>query len=408
MSLQNVYAADQITGYIGAADTVTGKEIRDVTKGLFNIFPDNRYTPFLALSSATRIGRKTINPKTEWYTKKLFPEWDLVATGASAGATIAPVITTADKFKVHDVVRFPNATVASGQTNVGVITVKATTTITITPINITGGTDQMCAVSAGEWCQILGDASGDLSTMPAMKVVKDETDYNYIQFLRVPAGVGYIKNETAQYTGMSEEAERNMEIFRFIKSQAENVLIWGERGVRTASTGGNTTHNDYQYFNRGLWQWVYKADGDNILSSSLSATESQWDEFWLTGPGAGGSDRRWLFTSGEFLNHLTGWGKSKERIINSPSRLGLQFVDYRLPNGKILKIVVHNKLSHGYEGAWFAADPEYIEIAPFGSQAIFQYHQGIQANDLAGVANEYRTLFSLRVPFTEWHAIGTA
>lgn len=398
-----VYAADQITSFIGAASTVTGKEIRDVTMGFYDIFPENRYYPFLALSSKLRAIKACKNPKKEWGKKRLFPEWDRVVTGAVAGTSASIVITTAGKFKVHDTIKFPDATVASGQTNVGIVTAKTTVTLTVSPV----GETNLCAVSNGEWCQNLSDASGDTSTMPGIKLVKDEMDYNYIQFLRVPAGVGVIKNETAQYTGISEMVERDNEIFRFIKSQAENVLIWGERDVRTATTGGNTTYNDYQYFQRGLWTWVEKADGDNIATNTLTMTESQFDEFMLTGPAFGGSDDRWMFASGEWLNHLTGWGKSKERITQRVKIMGLNFTQYQLPNGKMLHITTHNKLVNSYAGAFFMVDPMAMDFVPFSSMGAFQFHANIQDNDLAGVANEYRILFTNQVPFTEWHAIGT-
>jgi hypothetical protein len=85
----------------------------------------------------------------------------------------------------------------------------------------------------------------------------------------------------------------------------------------------------------------------------------------------------------------------------------LNFVQYNAPNGDTINITQHKKLVKSYEGAFFMADPMYIDFVPFSSLGAFQYHENIQDNDLAGVANEYRILFTLRTRFTDWHAIGT-
>ena len=410
--MDDFYAATEITDYLGSANKVTGKEVANVDNMLYKVADDIAEVPMLAISAAMAKAGKatpTHNYKTDWFKKRLYRQKDTIVTGASTGTTIQVVVSDADIFQLDDVVDFPESTVSGAtQTRTGVITTKSTVTLTITPIDHSGSITNMCAVVAGETICLVGNASGDNSTAPGMKMVQDEADYNYIQFTRVPYGVGIIAEGTKNYTG-SEKSERKEEQFQFSRLQWENIIMFGRRGYRTNSTGGNATVNDRQYFCQGLQPYLLTNDGDNLLANFLSVTESQFDEWWMAGPGLGGSLRRNFFLSSEAFTHINSWAKTKERIVQAnvtapqANKLGLAITKYQAVNGKILNLVPHTRLGERYPGAGLLVDPKFAKLQPFTKYGTFFHKDNTQANDHAGTRGEWWMIGTMKFPILEWH-----
>jgi len=399
-----MYAADQITGTIGVEDVLAGKQIRDVDKGLYMILGDNHLAPMVAITGKTMAIKKRAvakNPKFEWTRKDLFPRWTAAATAASAGTTLSFNV-TADEgsfIKIGDEIEFPEMVISATTTRVFYVTSITTDTVGLSPVGFQtdGSTALTCpAVTVGMRMHILSDASDEYSTMPAVKVVKDTQEYNYVQFLRKPYIIGNIELEISQYTG-PERTERRAETLREIKMEWEKVLIWGERGYIAGSAGR-------KYFSRGLKSSITLAAGNNILDWSGGLTESQLDEYLLEGPCKFGGQRKYWFMSTDLFLKVNELAKGKERIVNNKiNSLGLAILEYKAPNGKILYLHQHYMFEEGYEGAGLIVDPEYIGVRPYGTQGAIKLHTEIQPNDAAGVADEWRILAGLQVDRTEPH-----
>jgi len=116
---------------------------------------------------------------------------------------------------------------------------------------------------------------------------------------------------------------------------------------------------------------------------------------------------KFLFASAELFLKLVEWAKGRNVIQTtlapSTGTLGLSVLKYLAPNGTMLNVIQHHMFEEDYEGAALIVDPEYARLRPYGSQGIFQYHTEIQANDAAGIADEWRILSSLEVLRTEVH-----
>ena len=395
------YAATQITGTVGVDDKLAGKEIRDVDEGLYELVDENNLHPFIAVAAYLKSGRTAKNYKVEWTTKDIFPHWDVVATGFAAGAAntdCTVVVTNADYFKVGDVIEFPEATVAALKTNQAVVTVKSTTTLTIHPVDV-AATLGCAVVAAGERVHNLSDASEEYGTMPSIKLVKDVQSYNYVHFMRVPYAVGVFQQGTSQYTG-DELAEREDETFKEIKMQFERQAIFGQRGKHTVTAG-------VKFFMNGIVTTINDAAGDNILDWSAGLTEKQFDSWFVEGPGKFGSATRDWYVSGELLIHIHDWAKSKERILaaggTGPNKLGLHITKYMAPNGKILNIQQHHMFEESYSSAGLIVDQSNVDMRGFSENGNFQHHTNIQANDVAGQANEWRLISTIVVKRTENH-----
>jgi hypothetical protein len=394
MATNPPYADNVITGTIGVDDTVTGKDVRDVTPGLWQLYPQNRLSPMLAVLGRLPKGRTAFNPKIELFRKDIFPRWDTITSISSGNGTSAIILTPAniDYYRVGDEVEFPKSDTGTNQIH-GVVTA-ASTTITVTAID---GSTSLPTVAESDPIHIISDASQEYSTMPTAKVVKDATEYNYVQFLRYPFVVGNITLDRKQYTG-PERSERKEEQMKEIKMSFERALIFGDRAKRTKSG----TMTGVQYFMRGLKRFIQNGSGDNILDWSGGLTEAQFDEFLVEGPCKWGNQMKFLFASSELFLKLNQWAKSRNQITQTmlgPNKgtLGLAVLRYIAPNGTILNVIHHHMLEEQYEGAGLLVDPEYVRLRPYGTQGVFQYHSEIQAPDAAGIADEWRILASLEV-----------
>jgi len=399
-----MYAATQITGTIGVEDVLSGKQIRDVDKGLYMILDDNHLAPMVAVTAKTNAIKKrkvAKNPYFEWTRKDLFPRWTEAVTDDSAGTSLSFSVTSGegDFMKVGDVVEIPEMVISSTTTRVFYVTSVTTDAIVVSPVGFQtdGSTALTCpAITTGMKLHILADASDEYSTMPAVKVVQDTQEHNYVQFLRVPYIIGNIEEEIAQYTG-PERAERRAETLREIKMGFEKVLIFGERGYIAGSAGR-------KYFSRGLKSYLDVAAGNNILDWSGGLTESQLDEYLIEGPCKFGGQRKYWFMSTDLFLKVNELAKNKERIIsNKVNSLGLAILEYLAPNGKRLYLHQHYMFEEGHEGFGLIVDPQYLGVRPYGTQGTIKLHTEIQANDAAGVADEWRILAGLQVDRTEPH-----
>ena len=398
------YAADQITGVIGVGDVLQGKQIRDVDEGFYMILNDNHLAPMVAItgkSNAIKKRRVAKNPKFEWTRKDLFPRWTEAVEDAAAAATSTFHVTAGegDFMKIGDEVEIPEMVITSSTTRVLYVTGVSTDDVSFAPVGFqTDGTTALTipAVTTGMKLHILSDASDEYSTMPAVKVVKDTQEYNFVQFLRKPYIIGNIEEEISQYTG-SERVERRAETLREIKMEWEKCLIWGERGYIAGSAGR-------KYFTRGLKSYLDLAAGNNIFDWSGGMTESQLDEYLIEGPCKWGGQRKYWFMSTDLFLKINELAKGKERIIsNRINSLGLAILEYKAPNGKILYLHQHYMFEEGYEGFGLIVDPEFIGVRPYGTQGVIKLHTEIQANDAAGVADEWRILGGFQVDRTEPH-----
>ncbi len=387
------YASTVITGSLGEGDVLTGKQMRDVSPLLHQLYDQNALHPMTAITSYTMTGKTAKHYKVEWTKKDLFPHWDIVVTGAAAGATSGPTITNADYFKAGDSVECPQADDSTANyTNKFYVFSITGSTPTLHPV---GGTT-CAAIGAGMKLHILSDSSEELSTKPSQRLVKDEQDYNYIHFMRLPYSIGNIEDEIAQFTG-SEDVEREEETFKEIKMYWERQSIFGAKGRKTGPGGKNA------YFAEGLKTKIEDAAGDNVLDWSSGLTEKQFDEYLMEGPCKYGSQIKYMGASAELFLKIHEWAKAKQQTGNDLTMLGIALTEYRAPNGKRIRMFDHHMFEEDYEGMGLLFDLAYWDFRPYGTQGSFQLHEDIQAPDLAGFTNEWRIIATNVFNRTEPH-----
>ena len=412
-------AATVIRGTLGADDVQSAKQIIDMTPGLQRLY--RNIDPLFRIYNALSRNRRATNPKINWLLKDEFPRWwyltTSVAASATAGATVTliPAFTaggSADTkaFAVGDVIQYPNGVVSATHTNTGVVTtVNAGVSIVVDPIgyasNGSSVDKKLTATTAGDKIVILHMAAEEYSQSPTAKVVQDTTEWNYVNFLRVPYIIGNIEKDVSQYSG-PERTERREEMMRLIRLEAESNIIWGERYKIDTGAGSAGT----QYFGRGFWEYIRAGAGANILSNwTAGFTEADLDEYLVQGPcKAGyGSDRRIWFMSTELYLKMTELMKKKVGNLPEKNMFGLTFESYRAPGGKEVLIREHHLFSDDHEGKGLIVDPSYAEVRPYGTQGTIRLLTDIQENDRAGIKDEWQVIFGLQLNRIEPHGIQT-
>lgn len=383
-----------LTGTLTSDAVLEGKQVRDVTKGLSQKYVD--LNPLTAILMKMPKGRTLTNYKAEWTRKDLLPRWDTISSVSGAsGATITVTPANVSYFKVGDVVQIPQLNPAATETDIGVVTTK-TTTIVVTAVgwqsNLAVTAATFPTVSAGMNLQIIIDASEEYSQKPAMKVTKDEQEWNYIHFARAPYNIGNIEADVKQYTG-PERKERRSETHRNIRVNLDEMTVHGERYYRDGTNGR-------QYFMRGFRRFIEQGAGSNILDWSSGLNEADFDEYLQKGPCQSGigSKVRFGFFSDDLVLKILEIGKAKQRIVEGGTTvLGMHFNTYISPNGTRLHFRDHHAMVEDWQGAGLIIDPTRARIRPYGTQGVLQLHTEIQENDRAGISDEWRIIMSLEI-----------
>ena len=385
---------DILTGVLTSDAVLAGKQVRNVTKGLSMKYVD--LNPLTALLLKMPKGRTLTNYLAEWTRKDLLPRWDTIsAVSGASGATITVTPANVSYFKVGDLVQIPQLNPGATETDIGVVTTKATT-IVVTAVgwqsNLKVTAATFPTVTAGMSLQILIDASEEYSQKPAMKVTKDEQEWNYIHFARAPYNIGNIEADVKQYTG-PERKERRAETHRNIRVHLDEMTIHGERYYRDGTNGR-------QYFMRGFRRFIEQGAGSNILDWSSGLNEADFDEYLQKGPCQSGigSKVRFGFFSDDLTLKILEIGKAKQRIVDGGvTVLGMHFNTYVAPNGTRLHFRDHHAMVEDWQGAGLIIDPTRARIRPYGTQGVLQLHTEIQEPDRAGFSDEWRIIMSLEI-----------
>jgi hypothetical protein len=398
-----------LTGALGVEDTLSSKAVLDVSPGLRELYKD--ISPLFMIFNELPKGRVAFNEKVSWIRKDLVASWDTLTTAVAQGAAGATVtlIPTGDgntvdgNFNVGDTVEVPAIVESSTVTSIGRVTaVSSDTSITVDPIgwvsdSIAGTEMKFGATKIGDKIHVIADASEEYSQKPAMRVSLDTTDWNYIQFLRVPFIVGNINMDEKKYTG-PERAERRDETYKAIRIQSEELFMHGKRYYVDGTNGR-------QFFMQGIKRFIVDGAGSNVLVNwSGGLSEGDFDEFLVKGPGMYGGTRKLAFFSNDLFLKINEFAKTKERIQGTINFLGLEFTKYIAPDNVTYYMRRHHLLKEGYAGAGLIVDPTAVRIRPYGTQGQMRLLTNIQENDRAGIADEWQVIFSLEVDRIEPHA----
>jgi hypothetical protein len=353
----------------------TDNNVRGIDFAVYELEPD--VAPLTALMNAMG-SEPAINPKFEWLEDEAMPR--ITTLSASALNTATSFGTTADIFRVGDVVRF--SALGFGF----LITTTAAGTIGGTPIG-----SQVSAALASE-VFLVSNANAELATLRELKFTQLNTPFNYDQIIRTPFGVSTTEMGMKHYGG--PERDRLAKHFGIEHSRAlEQTFFFGLRSISaTTRTSG------------GLQSFI----ATNVTNDTGGLTEGDWQAFLRTGFRYG-SQRKVAFCSPTTVSAIESFARGKLQVVNDrASTFGVAMKTYVSGQGQV-DVVMHRDWNDSavYGGYAFLVDMDAVKVRPLQVVGQTQLLKDRQAPDYDGVKDEYRSETGIQVIHERRHAVLT-
>jgi hypothetical protein len=359
------------SGTEASTDNTTNNP-RDVVAKVFELEPD--VSPLLSLTSRTN-SAPAINPKIEWIEDESMPRITTLSASAASNATAFG--TTADIFRVGDVVR--NTVKGWG------ILVTATAAGSINGSAI-GGTAQTTATS-GDELYIVANANAEGASLREIKYPQLVAASNYCENVRTPFGVTGTEQATQHYGG-PEDDRLKAKFGREHARALEQIAFFGLRDLKATNqrTAG------------GLLEFI----STNSTGGGGTMTEATFQSF-LKQAFRYGSSRKLLFCSPTVVSSIEGFARANLKVNdNRATDYGVTMKTYYSGQG-IVDIVMHRDWNDSttYGGYAIAVDPVNFKYRPLRDTKLLMNRQ---APDYDGVKHEYLTEASFQIVHERTHA----
>ena len=367
------------TAVRGTANAQTENvRVRDVSPALQLLEPDEGpLTTIMAKFRKVRV----FNPQVEWFEDELLPRFDTLSADLTAGAATMTV-NNYQRFRSGDLVKINNVEVI----RVGADPTSSTVTIT----RAVGTTSAQAAVS-GNNLFIMSNSTAENAAAPSLLSTQKVRQFNYAQIIRDPFGHSQTAIDSKTYGGDDPAFQRRKFLLEH-KRKIENALIHGERYEDTSGT-------QYQHSTSGCLAYIIS----NVQDMAGETTEAEFED-WIRRNFRFGSKNKLLFSSPVATSVINGFGRDKIRLAQGEKTYGITMSEYQNAGRKVM-IVEHNQLSNdlqtditGIAGYVICLDINDLELCHMG-EVLTRFKENIQANNIDGVQNEYRSQISLRL----WH-----
>jgi len=355
----------------------TNNNPRDMAAQVFELEPN--VAPLLAITSKAN-SAPARNPKIEWNEDESMPRITTLSASAASNATAFG--TTADIFRVGDVVR--NTVKGWGF----LVTATAAGAISAT---VVGGTAQTTATS-GDELYIVANANTEGASLREIKFPQLVTASNYCEIVRTPFGLTQTEQATEHYGGPEEDRLKN-KFGREHSRTWEQIAFFGLRDLK----------NTNQRLAGGLSEFI----STNVTNVGGSLTETAFQTALKSGFRYG-SERKVLFCSPTAMGALEGFARSNIRVNDpapSANQYGVVMKTYYSGQG-IVDIVMHRdwKDSASYGGYAFLVDMDAFKYRPLRDTRL---KMNVQSPDYDGVKHEYITEASFQIVHERRHQLLT-
>lgn len=377
------------TTLTGARDayTLDAQIIRDVDSKIAYLQPSA--DPFTSLMLRTNQRREAYAPKTEWYEDEQVPWTDTVNHESGAGNSYAAdaavvAIRMANNYHLAGDILFNPGTGERAR-----ITSFNSSTLVATVVR-NWGTVGLGLWTHGDTMFNLGPAAEENGTSGSGLTTLATEKFNYIQEIKTPVEISNIQKNSKLYGGDDLETQRAKALINH-KIRREMAMLFGAR-AQTAGAGGK-----YIRTMGGLLSYITQ-------TTAVGATFTEYEmELFLETIFANGSPERVAFCSARAISVINGWAKDKLQINNEATKkYGLAIMEYVSAHGR-LALVKHRLLTGSVYGGYVILcdmnNLKYVTMNNMGTKL----HTNIQANDLAGVKDEWRTACSLQVMLPTTH-----
>ena len=356
----------------------TGNNVRDMAGRVFDLEPNA--APLVRLLD--KLSKKPArNPKVEWNEDEAMPRITTLSASAASNATAFG--TTADIFRVNDVIRFTNEGFAM------YVTATAAGSVTASAI---GGVAQASAASNAE-VYIVAPSDKEGASLREIKYPQLVTASNYCEIVRTPFGVTETEQATEHYGGDERarlQAKFGVEHARYI----EQAFWLGARDLK----------NTNQRFCGGI---IKEFISTNVTAAGGTLTEATFQGFLRSGFRYG-SERKVLFAAPLAVQAIEGFARANIKTEGSGDHAdtyGVVMKTYVSGQG-IVDIVMKRDWndSTNLKGYAVLVDLDALTFRPLRETKL---KEDVQAPDYDGHKDEYISEISIQVQHERKHALLT-
>jgi hypothetical protein len=229
----------------------------------------------------------------------------------------------------------------------------------------------------------------EYSSAPAVKVAQPTEHENYVQSLRTSFNESDLSAQSDLLTdGTERQRLRRLKMLEH-RLGIERTAIWGEPKKDTTNR-------------RFLAGGVVSFIKTNVYDASGDLTEARFDEFTEQGFKYGGSSKI-LICSPSIGARINSWAKAKIQTSTGDTTYGLKLNYIQTFHGKVY-LVNSCTFEHDYSSWGILLDMPHIFYRPLQGRDT-KLFPDVQARDVDGWMDEYRTKFTMKVEVEKTHAL---
>lgn len=383
--------ANEIAGARTTGNILQARRVIDMSNQIALLDPN--VAPLITIMKRIKGGkntRVTYSPKFEWLEDDYLgfkTTASLSATSYSSTGSMTVASGTGKLFRAGDIVFAPS----TGESFL--VTAVSTDTLTVAPRLAEGSSTQLSSADI----LLLGNASQENSTMRGIVSTQEVAKYNFTQIFRTPCAMSNTELHSKLYGG-KDQAYQRRKILAEHKMDIARSMYFGKRFEDPAGPRRNMG---------GIMEILN--DGENKQAFVSGTTNFTWNNFNTLVANkafAHGSEEKLMICGGTTAAAIDAWDINALRTDIKGDTYGVH-VKRLVTSFGVLDIVWDRTLDRcGCSDYGIILDMDNVRYAYLEGRDTKLY-TNIQANDVDGVVDEYRTECSIEVKLPDTHFLIT-
>ena len=357
---------------------------------------DPNVAPLITILKKIKGGKNTrvaYSPKFEWLEDDYLSYKDVLGTGGWAySSPTSAVVGSVGLYRVGDVIYLPTV----GKSLLVTAITAATSTLTLALIDSAAGTT---SASAGDAVIILGNASAENSSMREAISTQEVAKFNYTQIFRTPCAMSGTEMHSKLYGGKDQAYQRRKILAEHKMDIARSMYF----GVRKEDTSGATPRRTMG----GIFETLKASSNKQaFVSGTTNFTWNKFNELVAAKAFMHGSEEKLMICGGTTAAAIDAWDINALQTEIKGDTFGVH-VKRLVTSYGVLDLVWDRTLDRcGCGDYGIILDMDNVRYTYLEGRDTKLY-TNIQANDVDGVVDEYRTECSLELKLPETHFLIT-
>jgi len=377
-----------VAGQRNFINTLTQRVIADVRDEI--IFWEPEAAPLQVLTRGIKETHTVSQYSFDWIEKDPYPR-EVTVSGSQTSGDVSIELAAGHGGRVGKYWVYKNRRTREN------VWVSAITTDTLTVTRGIGG--GAAAMLDGDILEFIGAAYESGASKGDLRSTKENREYNLCQIIRTAYGWDGRQMNTGLYGGKDTATERRSQAIEHKKS-IELAMFFGGKHDTTGPNGNKLTFMDgvERFIRSNVWDLNGGEPTDRQFVEFME-TAMRWGKSGVVN----GGGTKWLFASPRWMTIIEGFARDKIQYRPSDQTVGLSVGTYQTVHGTLK--IVREPIFNGEHGSYaFLLDMKHIKYVSHEGRDT-QLIKNIQANDVDGSEEEYKTDCSIEVQVEGAHAL---